>query len=194
MAGVIPLEAIFDLLAAELDNHWPAVGTGIGVRTVVECRQEVDDRALGQRGVAGNRWITGQIRQQLVDRFVDGLGSTVSRFDETHHCLSEQLGIKRRAEHRRNGRYLDRPRFALVGLEANRVETLVVLCEQCGLPSGEFDLDRFGKSQARRLVADCFLESLVVDPLVGRVLVDQHQSVVAFGNQIGVVQLSQHAE
>ena len=39
MAGIISFEPVFDLFAANLNNHWSAVRAGIWVLTAVECTQ-----------------------------------------------------------------------------------------------------------------------------------------------------------
>jgi hypothetical protein len=43
MARIVALEAIGDLLAGDLDEHRPAMRAGIGVLTVIERRQQLDN-------------------------------------------------------------------------------------------------------------------------------------------------------
>jgi len=75
VAGIVPLEPVLDFRLVELYDHRSTVRTGVGILAVVECGQQVDDRALRQRGVPRDRRITGQIPEELVGQRVDGLGA-----------------------------------------------------------------------------------------------------------------------
>jgi len=65
VAGIVPLEPVLDFRLVELYDHRSTVRTGVGILAVVECGQQVDDRALRQRGVPRDRRITGQIPEEL---------------------------------------------------------------------------------------------------------------------------------
>ena len=83
MARIVPLEPIFDLLTAHLDDDRSPVRAGVGVLTVVERGEQVRHRPLRERCVPLDRGVTGEVPEQVIDGPLDGaLGVAVGEVVE----------------------------------------------------------------------------------------------------------------
>ena len=166
------------------------------MRIDVDGVHRVEERAhlLGTETLAhAHRAVAGERRQ-------DGVGGVVSRhagpvLDQLAGDRSEQRADVMAAQQPRHRPQKERAIAERFALESGRRERVLVLRERSHLHRRQ--RNRFGHQQRvarHRTVGVLGAQALEADALVRRVLVDQHDALVALAQQVAVQDLADEAQ
>lgn len=187
-AALRPHELPIQVFSREDERSGAAVGAVVGVVGQVSGGEEGVDFG-GREGVAGfDGSLAAHHVQQLVEH-VAAIGSFAVG-EELRGQIADQVGWGDTAEHGWHAGYEDRAAAEGRKANADSFQGFDVFREGCGLRGGQ--VDRFRHEQVLRFDGsgeDFGSQLFVQHAFVQRVLVDDHDAIDAFGDEVAVVDL-----